>query len=30
MLGLEGFRKVDVGTNDFLNDKWNKGLQAGE
>lgn len=29
-LGLEGFRRVETGTNDFLNDKWQRGLKAGE
>lgn len=29
-LGLEGFRKVEFGTNDFLKDKWHKDLKTGE
>lgn len=28
-LGLEGFRRVDTGTNDFLNDQWQRGLKVG-
>lgn len=29
-LGLEGFRKMEIKANDFLNDKWHRGPKAGE
>lgn len=29
-LGLEGFRKVEIGISNFLDEKWHRALKAGE